>query len=88
MENFAVAGTDANKINAALNSVIACKNTKCDESKIRTFIEFKKKLGWNNFNVLLFLKLLKARETQSTDLTLDQVNKIISEGKFEGSFTA
>jgi hypothetical protein len=73
---------DVIKINQGLNSVIACKKTKCDATKIRNFGEFQKILGYPKFDVLLFLKLLNLRQQQTTDLTSDQISKVVKDGNF------
>lgn len=76
---------DIKKLNESLKSVIDCGKTTCDDTKIRNIVEFKKQTGWNKFNVFLFLKLLKLRE--SGEITADQVTKLINEGKYNDSFS-
>jgi hypothetical protein len=76
---------DIKKLNDSLKSVIDCGKTTCDDTKIRNIVEFKKQTGWSKFNVFLFLKLLKLRE--SGEITVDQVTKLIKEGSYNDSFS-
>lgn len=91
VEKFA--GERQQKINKGLNSILACNIDKTcadrqnkDKSIIITFQDFKRVLGWPNFNVLLFVKLLKKREDKKSELTEAEINALVMEGKFEDSF--
>lgn len=86
-------GERQQKINKGLNSILACNIDKTcpdrqnkDKDIIITFQDFKRVLHWPNFNVLLFVKLLKKREDKKSDLTEAEINAIVMEGKFEDSF--
>jgi hypothetical protein len=87
LEMFAIADLKVKEINNALDSIIGCeKSNKC-EGVVANFGQFKKKLGYPNFSVVLFNDLLNKRKEKDEHLTREELVFIVEKGKFEDSFT-
>jgi hypothetical protein len=88
IETFAIADMKVKDINNALDSLIACQNTdRCTgDNVIANFAQFKEKLGYPNFSVVLFNDLLNKRKDKEEHLTREEIVFLVEEGKYESSF--
>lgn len=89
IENFIIADLNVIKINNALDSIIACDKTKkCDKTSgiVTNFAQFKKKLKYPNFSVVLFNDLLNKRKKKGEHITREELVILVEKGKYEDSF--
>lgn len=69
-ENFENNDADTSTVINAINNILACdkNSSECKRSEIVDFISFKKKLGYRNFDMDLFLSLLEKIRKQPLSL--------------------
>jgi len=88
LESFTVAAGDVTKINQGIDETIACEKSKNNcVKKITNIAEFRKTLGYPNFSLPLYFKLLALRKAQSADLTSAQITSAITLGNYQTSLT-